>query len=116
MVRPLSLVKGKGYAAAWIRVKKTVVEEIDKKGKLIQYDPPRISTEKRLLIVREDGKTFGESGSLENLRFYVSLAETPDLDKTWSGAGVKRYQGGNRPNPSDLFNRLVLQRNVSYRR
>jgi len=107
IARPLSLVNGKGYAAAWIKVKITVSEEKDKKGILIKYNPPRITKGKRLLIIREDGKTFGESGSLNDLRFEVSLGEKPDLDKTWSGAGVKRYQEGDRPNPSEVFNRLV---------
>jgi hypothetical protein len=107
MARPLSLVNGKGYAAAWIKVKITVFEGKDNKGILIKYNPPRITMGKRLLIIREDGKTFGESGSLNDLRFEVSLGEKPDPDKTWSGAGVKRYQEGNRPSPSDVFNRLT---------
>jgi hypothetical protein len=107
MVRPLSLVNGKGYAAAWIKVKIAVSEEKDKKGILIKYTPPKITMEKRLLVIREDGKTFGESGYLNNLSFEVSLGETPDPDKTWSGAGIERYKKGERPNPSEIFSRLI---------
>lgn len=107
MARPLSLVNGKGYAAAWIKVKISVVEEYDKKGILKKYDSPRITTGKRLLIIREDGEAFGGSIPRDALGFEDSLVEKPDPDKTWSGAGIKRYQKGDRPNPLDVFDRII---------
>lgn len=108
--RPLSLADGIAYAAAWPFVKTTRTETKDSKtGQIIKHDPPLVTQEQRLIIVRNDGATFGEGGkySLEELGFGVHLSDIPPQEKLWRSSSVRAYAQGQRLEPSGVFNRIV---------
>jgi hypothetical protein len=102
--RPLCLVNGRAYAAAWCQVKVTKEESDGSCG---------VSYRDCLVIVRDDGRAFSEGKvlpdalPLADLRLQVCLNGTPPPGRGWSGAGLKRYLAGERPNPADVFEMLV---------
>lgn len=107
--RPLALVNGRAYAAIWPYVSVTVSEALDEDGNIIKYEEPKIHTEQRLLILRDDSMTFGDGGfePMKNLGLEVSLPEIPPNDRLWSSAAVKAYRNGARPVLADVFNRIA---------
>jgi hypothetical protein len=44
---------------------------------------------------------------LKELGIIVALSETPQDKATWSGVGVKQFLEGHRPDPADVFGRVV---------
>ena len=111
MRRPLSLIDGRAYAAAWVYVKVTKTEGEDKQGNIIRFDPPLETTEQRLLVIRGDGKPFGEIAaqnlpSFREMGVDVALAEPPPQNRLWSAVGMKRYIAGYRPDPLSVFERV----------
>lgn len=109
MRRPLALIDGRGYAATWVNVKVTLTESVNKRGEIVKHNPPLVQTEKRLMIVRDDGRIFGDGGDapLSELGFSTRLDEIPPAEKTWSTRGIKRFSAGERPKPADVFTRVV---------
>lgn len=109
MRRPLALVNGRGYAATWVNVKVTLTESVNKRGEIVKHNPPHIQTEKRLMIVRDDGRIFGDGGDapLSELGFSTRLDEIPPAEKTWSTRGIKAFRTGHRPAAVDVFGRVV---------
>jgi Domain of unknown function (DUF3854) len=107
--RPMMLVGGHAYTATWLYVKTTVTESLDKSGNIIKHNPPVETTGQRMFIIRDDGAIFGEGGTypIEELGINIRLSEIPPVDKLWSARGVKAYRGGERPDPAEVFNRLV---------
>jgi hypothetical protein len=107
--RPLALIAGQGYAATWLYVRETKTATLDRAGHVVRLDPPQVTTEQRLFIVRDDGRVFGDGGdaSLEALGFDVHLPDIPPPEKLWSTRGVKAYHTGGRPDPADVFQRLM---------
>lgn len=107
--RPLALIDGRTYAAIWPHVKMTVSEALDKADNVVKFNPPKVTTAQRLLIVRDDGRIFGDGGDepLVNLGLDVHLPEVPQPDKIWTTPGIKAYKAGTRPQPADVFNRIV---------
>jgi hypothetical protein len=107
--RPLALLNGKGYAAAWLPVEVTTRETCSKNGSIIRHDPPLVSIQKRLYIIRDDGTVFGDGGNypLERLGIEVRLPEELPAHKGWSTRGVKAYAAGARPDPRHVFTRLT---------
>ncbi len=97
--RPLSLVNGMAYAATWLPVKVTKSETCDKNGNLTRHEPPIISNEKRLFVVREDGAVFGEGAGypMEKLGLEVKFPEELPAGKEWSTRGVKAFNAGVNP-------------------
>jgi len=120
MRRPLALIDGRAYAAAWLYVRVTTTESRDNHGNLIQHDPPLVETGLRLFVVRDDGITFGDGGDapLDDLGLDVVLPEIPHPSRTWSAEGVRAYRAGQRPRPADVFNRVadVISRFVDFDR
>ena len=105
--RPLTLLDGHAYASTWLHFSVTRSETLDKKGQIIQHNPPTRTNEKRHIIIRNDGKIFGSKKPLEELGVDIHLPEIPPDDRLWSARGVKSFAKGNRPNPLDVFNRIV---------
>lgn len=106
--RPLSLVEDRAYAAIWPHVRVTIRESVDRSGQIIRHDPPIVSDEQRLMIVRDDGVIFGgDSTPLSRLGFAVHLNEIPPAEKLWSTSGVRRFSSQERPAPADAFRRIV---------
>jgi hypothetical protein len=111
--RPLSLAGGTSYAAAWLTQERTTSRSIDRDtGAAVEHHPPRVSTEEVLLVVARDGRCFAESGVAgarppAELGLEVRLPAAPPPGRGWSGAGVKRYLGGERPDPAEVFGRVA---------
>ncbi len=99
----------RSYAAAWHYARVTRKEGLDKRGELVRYNPPQVTIEQKLFIMRRDGLIFGDGGDrpLEELNLQVRLPEIPPSEKTWSAAGFRAYHEGRRPHPKDVFERLV---------
>jgi hypothetical protein len=113
--RPLAILDGRAYAATWLYVKTTTTVTLDKEGKVVIFDPPRVETQRKLFVVRDDGMIFGPGGqsSLESLQAEDGIAWS-DLDtdfvrdsQCWRAAAVKRYRAGQRPSAADVFRRLT---------
>ena len=120
MRRPLALIDGRAYAAAWLYVRFTRTESRDKNGYVIQHDPPLVETGLRRFIIRDDGIVFGPGGDkpLDDLELDVVLPEIPHPSRTWSAEGVKAHRTGTRPDPAAVLNRLadVVSRFVDFDR
>src|SRR5262245_33925433 len=112
--RPLCLVDGHAYAAAWLPVRRTERHTIDTEpGEVAGLSPPRGSTAEVLVIVRDDGRLFADgvapgAAPLDQLGLSVNLPAPPPPGRGWSGAGVKRYVAGERPDPADVLGRVKL--------
>jgi hypothetical protein len=108
--RPLCLVGGRAYAAAWLKVRRSCARSV-KDGQVVEHEPPLVTVEDSLVIVRDDGQAFADglpsARPLAELGLPVCLPSPPPPGRGWSGAGVKRYQAGERPDPADVFRRLV---------
>jgi hypothetical protein len=118
--RPLSLVDGHAYAAAWPHVQVTRAQTINPKtGTVVNHDPPLVQVEPVLVIVRNDGAIFTieaglvgaglgqEAQPLARLGVAVCLPHLPPPDRVWSGAGLKRFLTGERAQPADVFGRVA---------
>ena len=65
-----------------------------------------------MIIVRNDGRAFASTTipnveRIADLGLSFELRDLPPNDRNWSGAGVKRYLAGERPNPALVFERIV---------
>jgi hypothetical protein len=115
MRRPLCLVNGRGYAAAWLHVQTTITQGLDPQtGALVTYNPPQVRTVPVLAVARDDGVVFVDGPAvlpgtrpLADLGLEVRLPFQPQPERCWSGAGFKRFQAGERPDPAAVFDRLV---------
>jgi len=111
--RPLCLIGGHAYAAAWGQVRTTTARSVDDAGKVTEHNPPLVVVEDRLVIVRDDGQSFANgpvvpgSRPIAELGLPVCLAESVPARCGWSGAGVKGYLNGSRPQPTKVFGRVV---------
>jgi hypothetical protein len=119
MRRPLALLDGRAYAAIWPTVRATITESVNGKGERIKHDPPIVSTERSLMVIKGDGNIFGiGSNPIKNLDVTVKLSEIIPHDKVWSTPGVKAYRDGHRPNPQGVFRRMadVIDRFIDFDR
>lgn len=106
--RPLALVNGKSYAAIWPHVKQTKTETVDKDGNIVRHDPPLVTNERRLCVLRGDGAIFGSGiREVSELGLDVQLTEIPPDEKLWSSPGVKAFARGEKPTPGVVFGRIV---------
>lgn len=107
--RPLCIVGEHAYAATWLYVEKTETEELDRSGNIITLNPPRITKERTLFSVRDDGRIFGPGADdpIEALGIDVSLPNVPFAEHLWGKLAVVKYHGGERPKPIDVFERIL---------
>jgi len=108
--RPLSLISGRAYAAAWPYTQTRIDFDKDRGGNIVKLPEPRFEKERRLIIIRNDGARFGDGmpHSFADLGIDVRLADPPpQKDKLWSTPGIRKYLGGYRPDPADVFRRVV---------
>jgi hypothetical protein len=108
--RPLGIVGGRAFATAWLPLKHTVSQSFEN-GTVVKHEPPLSSVEEVLLVVAGDGTLYGDKGPpgvrpLAELGLPVRLAAPPPPGRGWSGAGVKRFAAGERPDPADVFRRV----------
>lgn len=109
MTRPLALIDGRAYAATWLHARVTQTEATNKQGEIVRLNPPVVTTERRLFVIRDDGRIFGDGAeaSFEELALEVHLSEIPPADRLWSAVGVKAYKAQRRPDPVDVFGRVT---------
>jgi Domain of unknown function (DUF3854) len=105
--RPLSLIDGQAYAVSWLPYQEHIdAEEV--KGRVI---PAHTISRKALVVMRQDGTWFSERlpgmESLHRLGIEVRLPDPPKDDRLWSTQGMKAYRRGERPQPTEVFQRLV---------
>ena len=118
--RPLSLVDGKAYAAAWPFTRSFITQKTIN-GQTIQLKEPEEIKEQHLHIVRNDGAIFGPASirQLSSLGVDVALSEQPTAKESlWSTPGMKEFEKGYRPDPQDVFNRVksVIARFIDFDR
>jgi hypothetical protein len=109
--RPLCLVGGCAYAAAWVPLEHTVSQTVIH-GIVQKHDPPLVTVEDALLVVTEDGRLYSDRAvpdalPLAELGLPVRLPFPVTPGRGWSGLGVRRYRAGERPDPAEVFARLV---------
>lgn len=113
------MVGGHAYAAVWPYVKITHTE-IELEGKIVRLDPPRVVNERRLMVVRDDSQVFGPGApaSFADLDLEVQLPEMPHPQSLWSTPGFKAYRAGRRPDPLNVFRRImaVIDRFIDFTR
>ena len=110
--RLLALLHGRTWAATWLHVDILRTERLNRRGDVIKLDPPETTTERRLFLVRDDGKLFGDTpapdvASLKELGAQVEFREIPPDDRLWSMEGVAAYRKNCRPDPLEVFERIV---------
>jgi hypothetical protein len=112
--RPLCRVGERTYAAAQVHVQVTETQGKDDHGQLVTYAPPRQRTETVLAVVRDDGRLYADCSVLLPGVLPRSMLEVPvELSAAlppgcgWSGAGVKRFVAGERPQPADVLARVA---------
>lgn len=117
--RPLALVGGESYAAIWPHVKQTKTESVDKDGNIVRHDPPLVTNERRLCVLRGDGAIFGSGiRDIAELELDVQLTEIPPDEKLWSSPGVKAFARGQKPAPGVVFAQIadVVDRFIDFDR
>ena len=109
MARPIALIDGRAYCAAWLHTRVTRTESVDHRGYIVKHNPPIVEYVQKLYIMRDDGALFGDGADkpLDDLGVVLHLKEIPPNEKLLSARGVKMYHAGYRPKSVDVFHRLV---------
>lgn len=107
--RFLTLVGGRGYAATYLYCTIKRYQKQNRDGEVVTLDPPEEVTSRELIVVRDDGTVFGLGGDqpLDELGLDIHLSDVVPSDQLWSTAGVEAYREGRRPDPKDVFERVV---------
>jgi hypothetical protein len=97
MTRPLQLIEDHAYAATWLPFEKTVTELPSKDGEVIRLAQPRVTTERLLVVARDDGLLYAELDDkaiapLSSLGFTVTLSDDQPNPLLWSPKGVIRHR------------------------
>jgi len=92
--RPIALIKDKGFIATWVDMKL---------GTEMMRDV--------LCVINQDGEIYTsekapECRNIEDLNIPVELPLIVESKKRLSGEGLKKYLGGKRPDPVNIFERL----------
>lgn len=106
--RPLSRIGNYAYAAIWPYTRMRLAQTVSELGDPIEHNPPITHHERRLCIVRNDGKIFGDgTNAFDGLGVAVALKEMPPDEKLWSGKGVKAFAAFERHEPAKVFEQVV---------
>jgi hypothetical protein len=112
LARPLALLHGRAYAAAWPFLRQTTA------AKDAQGPAARVETRQALWVVRDDGQAFGDGADqpLGALGLELRLGDRPPNDRLWSSAGLRAYRRGARPSPLEVFERAraVVDRFIDF--
>ena len=108
MKRPVAIINGRGYIAAWPWVEITVAEKIGKDGRVYKLKTLEVSQEQRLVIIRDDGVIFqsNEAGEFPGLDFLVDLPFVPQSKQIISTPAIKRLKARDLPDPLNLLSQL----------
>lgn len=112
MRRPLQMLGARACAATWVHARVTRTESLNGRGEVVKHTPPLVTTEQRLIVVRDDGRAFADGkgagdAPLDELGGEVHLTEIPPADRLWTAAGVRAYRAGRRPVPAEVFGQVV---------
>jgi hypothetical protein len=112
LTRPLMLIDGRAYVATWLWTKTTITERLGKDGEVIKLTTPGVTEQRQMFVIRDDGILFGavpdpKVKPLTELGLTVHLPEIPTDNRMWCPRGVKIYMSGQRPDPADVFRRLL---------
>lgn len=117
--RPLSLIKGKAYAAIWPYTLTRITQKL-MGGQVVQLQDPQEIKEQKLHIVCSEGSIYGPvEKQMSSLGVDVVLPEPPPAkDSLWSTPGIKAFVKGDRPDPKDVFCRVksVIARFIDFDR
>jgi hypothetical protein len=112
--RPLCLRGGSAYLATWLHLQITRHTTTDDEGREVVLAKPEVQNSRTLAILRDDGELFIGDGypqldakPLTDLGLDVSLPYELPGDRVLSGAGLKRYRAGYRPDPANVFECVV---------
>ncbi len=110
LTRPLALVNGRAYAAAWPLARHTIFTSWD--GRSRQHVPlptPDVRLRQDLFIIRDDGVAFGDGGDqpLAALDLSLDLHVIPAAHHLWPLDALQAYRAGHRPDPAPAFTRLA---------
>ena len=131
--RPLALLDGRAYAAAWPFVRPAGAGMGDAGVPAVApacapaVSPacapavsPAAAARQTLWVVRDDGAAFGDGAGqpLSALDLSVRLGDRPPTDRLWSSAGLQAFRQGARPHPANVFERMraVVDRFIDFDR
>lgn len=114
--RPLRVIGNRAFAATWVPVQKTVRRVSDEKtGDVIEFDPPRIETHHRLVVIDNNGEMYADpQDSVPDTRPFTKalvemrLPKEPPYGSLLSGKGLMAYAKGERTDVPALYADLVL--------
>jgi Domain of unknown function (DUF3854) len=111
--RVLTLIDDHAYASTWLPTKTTITETQGKDGEIIKLAVPKVTTEWRVFVVRDDGALFGEVSDpkvqpLSALGLTIALPDRPREDLLWRSKGVVAYNVGIRPDVNATFGCVVM--------
>lgn len=91
--RPLRLIGGRAYLVTWVHVQSGTNQAMKR------------------VVLRSDGKYYAEEGvpgalPFSDLGLKVKLPTAPHRDSLLSGAGLKSFAAGVRPDPADVLKRV----------
>jgi uncharacterized protein DUF3854 len=110
--RLLAWIDGQAYAATWLSLKVTATESLNRHGEVIRLAQPQTTHERRMFVMRDDGVLFGEAidphvKPLAELGIDITPMDKPPDRLLWNAAGVTAYLHGKRPDPAEVFGRVV---------
>jgi Domain of unknown function (DUF3854) len=111
--RVLTLINDHAYASTWLPTKTTITETQGKDGEIVKLPVPKVTTEWRVFVVRDDGALFGEVSDpkvnpLSELGLTIALPDRPRDELLWRSKGVVAYTAGSRPDVKVIFERVVM--------
>ena len=110
--RLLAWIDGHAYAATWLPLKITITEYVNRQGEIERVAQPQPKYEQRLFVMRDDGVLYGDTidpqvKALPELGMDIAPMDKPPDHLLWNVAGVTAYLHHTRPDPVDVFTRLV---------
>jgi Domain of unknown function (DUF3854) len=110
--RLLAWIDGHAYAVTWLPLKITITEYVNRQGEIEQVAQPQPKYEQRLFVMRDDGVLFGDTidpqvKALPELVIDLAPIDKPPDHLLWTTVGVTAYLHHKRPDPVDVFTRLV---------
>jgi hypothetical protein len=120
IARPLALLHGRAYAAAWPYVRPAPSANAESQTAAAVVPA---AARQALWVLRDDGVAFGDGAgqplaALGALGLDLRLGDRPPSDRLWSTPGLQAYRRGVRPNPLDVFERMaaVVDRFIDFDR
>jgi hypothetical protein len=110
--RLLAWIDGHAYAVTWLPLKITITEYVNRQGEIEHVAQPQPKYEQRLFVMRDDGVLYGDTidpqvKALPELGIDIAPMDKPPNHVLWTTAGVTAYLHKHRPDPVDVFTRLV---------